>query len=135
MKTPTLLTSVADPDPNPDPYVFGPPGSGSISQMYGSGSFNHQAKIVRKTLISNIVTSQWLLSVKNDVNVPVFRIRIRIRMLLGLPDPHQDPFSQRCRSEVPDPHPDPYQNAGIHNTGASYKVRKTRYTSYTMTKI
>jgi hypothetical protein len=27
-------TSVADPDPNPDPsdpYVFGPPGSGSIS--------------------------------------------------------------------------------------------------------
>jgi hypothetical protein len=28
----TLLTSVADPDP--DPHVFGPPGS-------GSGSFNH----------------------------------------------------------------------------------------------
>jgi hypothetical protein len=27
-------------------YVFGPPGSGS-----GSGSFYHQAKIVRKTLI------------------------------------------------------------------------------------
>jgi hypothetical protein len=38
--------SVADPDPNavpPDPHVFGPPGSGSISQRYGSGSgyFNH----------------------------------------------------------------------------------------------
>jgi hypothetical protein len=32
--------SVADPDPY-DPYVFGPPesGSGSISQRYGSGSF------------------------------------------------------------------------------------------------
>jgi hypothetical protein len=30
---------VADPNPNPDPYVFGPPGSesGSISQRYGSG--------------------------------------------------------------------------------------------------
>jgi hypothetical protein len=48
-----LLSNVADPDadPNPDtldPYVFGPPGSGSISQRYGSGSFYHQAKIVRK---------------------------------------------------------------------------------------
>jgi hypothetical protein len=37
-----LLCSVADPDPDPsDSYVFGPPGS-------GSGSFNHQAKIIRK---------------------------------------------------------------------------------------
>ncbi len=47
------FTSVAD----PDPHVFGPPGSGfgSISQRYrsgsGSGSFYHQAKKVRKTLI------------------------------------------------------------------------------------
>ncbi len=41
-----LFASVADPDPNPsNSYVFGPPGS-------GSGSFDHQAKIVRKTLIS-----------------------------------------------------------------------------------
>jgi hypothetical protein len=40
-------SSVADPDPR----VFGPPGSGSISQRYGSGSgsFYHYAKIVRKT--------------------------------------------------------------------------------------
>jgi hypothetical protein len=56
--------SVADPDPNPDPpdpnpdppdpHVFGPPGSGSTSQRYGSGScsgsgsesFHHHAKIV-----------------------------------------------------------------------------------------
>ncbi len=37
--------------PDPDPLVFGPPGSGSISQRYGSGSFYRQAKIVRKTLI------------------------------------------------------------------------------------
>jgi hypothetical protein len=48
------LISVADPDPS-DPYVFRPPGSGSISQRYGSGSgsgyFYHQAKTVRKTLI------------------------------------------------------------------------------------
>ncbi len=46
--------SVADPDPNPDPpdpHVFGPPRSGSTGQRYGSGSFCHNAKIVRKTLI------------------------------------------------------------------------------------
>ena len=50
-------TSVPDPEPNPDPpdpNVFGLPGSGSISQRYGSESgsgsrsFFHQAKIVKK---------------------------------------------------------------------------------------
>ncbi len=46
--------SVAD----PDPYVFAPPGSGSISQRYGSGSFCHQARIVRITLIPTVL---WLL--------------------------------------------------------------------------
>jgi hypothetical protein len=58
---------VADPDPDPpDSHVFGPPGSGSISQRYGSGSrfFYHHAKIVRNTLIPPN------LSLKNDVNVP-----------------------------------------------------------------
>jgi hypothetical protein len=48
-------SSVADPDPNPDLHVFGPPGSGSgsISQRYGSrsGSLYHHEKIVRKTSI------------------------------------------------------------------------------------
>jgi hypothetical protein len=39
----SVQISVADPD--------GPPGSGSISQRYGSGSFYNQTKIVRKTLI------------------------------------------------------------------------------------
>ncbi len=51
-------TSVAD----PDPYVFGPPGFGSASTRYGSGSesgyFNHLAKLVIKTLLSPIL---WLL--------------------------------------------------------------------------
>jgi hypothetical protein len=43
---------------DPDPYVFGPPGSGSVNILYGygvgseSGSFYQQAKKVRKTLIS-----------------------------------------------------------------------------------
>jgi hypothetical protein len=47
-----VFNNVVDPDPQ-DPYVFMPPGSasGPISQRYGSGSFYHQAKIVRKTLI------------------------------------------------------------------------------------
>jgi hypothetical protein len=58
------LSKVADPDPDPpDPHVFGPPGSGSISQRYGSrsgsgsgsGPFYHHAKIARKTLIPTIL--------------------------------------------------------------------------------
>ncbi len=49
------------------PYVFGPPG-------YGSGSFYHQAKIVRRTVTCTILpTVLWLLfnflSLKNDVKV------------------------------------------------------------------
>ena len=56
--------SVPEQDPHPDskdPYVFGPPGSGSrsISTRYGSGfgsgSFYNQAKIVRKTLIPTVL--------------------------------------------------------------------------------
>ncbi len=47
--------------PDPDPHVFGPPGSVSVStsQRYGSGSgsFYHHAKIVRKTLIPSVL---WL---------------------------------------------------------------------------
>ncbi len=65
-------SSVADPDLY-DKYVFGP--SGSISTRYrsgGSGSFDHQAKIVRKPMIPTVL---WLLydflSLKNDVNVKV----------------------------------------------------------------
>ncbi len=37
-----LSSSVADPEPDQEPYVIGPP---------RSGSFYNQAKIVRKTLI------------------------------------------------------------------------------------
>ncbi len=57
-----------------DRYVFG-----SVSQRYRSGSwsgsFYHQAKIVRKTLIPYVL---WLLfdflSLKNDVNAPFKKI-------------------------------------------------------------
>jgi hypothetical protein len=47
----SIQNSVVD----PDPYVFGPPGSGSASQRYESGSFHHQAKIVRKALIPTVL--------------------------------------------------------------------------------
>jgi hypothetical protein len=61
------------PDPDPGPHVFGPPGSGFTSQMYGSGSgsFYRQAKIVRKTLIPTVLVLLLnFLSLKNDVKVP-----------------------------------------------------------------
>ncbi len=35
---------------DPEPYVFGHPGSGSVIQRYGSGSDHHQAKIVRTVI-------------------------------------------------------------------------------------
>ncbi len=82
LKVALLFNSVADPDPHPnldtqDPYVLGPPGSasGSINQRSGSesgsGSFYHQAKIVRKTLIPCVLCLLYdFLSLKNDVNVP-----------------------------------------------------------------
>jgi hypothetical protein len=54
----------------PDPYVLGPPGSGFVSQRYGSGSFHHQAKIVRKSFISTVLWLRYdLLSLKTDLNV------------------------------------------------------------------
>ncbi len=110
--------SVADPDPNPDPHVFGPP---------GSGSFYHKAKNSKKNLDSYcFVTSFWLFISENDENVPfkkyvpnkqnnfflnLFwvgilkvndenrRIRIRIRIRIW-----------RQGSADPDPDPDPHQN-------------------------
>ncbi len=50
----TFKLHPVNPDPT-DPHVFGPPGSGSTSQRYGSGSFYHQAKIVRKPLIPTVL--------------------------------------------------------------------------------
>ncbi len=45
--------------PDSDPQVFRPPGSGSVSQRYrsGSGSFHHQAKKKEKHLFLLFVTS------------------------------------------------------------------------------
>ncbi len=38
----TVFSSVADPDPNPDPFGPHESGSGSISQRYGSGSISQR---------------------------------------------------------------------------------------------
>ncbi len=66
----SMETSVGD----PDPYAFGPPGS--VSHKYesgsGSGSFHHQAKIVRKTLISSVfATSLWSTGTDPRIQIPV----------------------------------------------------------------
>ena len=64
-----IFNNVLDPDP-PDPHVFGPPGSGSTSQRYGSGS-GSSCKNRKKNLDSlYFVTVFDFLSLKNDVNVP-----------------------------------------------------------------
>ncbi len=60
MKKQTNIVKISVPDPDPpDPRVFCPPGSGSTSQRYGSGSgsFYHHAKIIRKILNPTIL---WL---------------------------------------------------------------------------
>ncbi len=80
--------------PDPDPHVFGPPGSGSISHTYGSGSrsgsFYHssiQAKMKngKKNLTSYCFVSfylwkLWKCTVPLKVNEENSRIRIRIRI-------------------------------------------------------
>ncbi len=49
-------------------FWFPGSGSGTISHRYGSGSFYHQAKIIRKTLIPTVF---WLfIFEKNYVNLP-----------------------------------------------------------------
>ncbi len=77
-------TSVPDQNPDPpDPHVFGPPESGSTSQRYGSGSFYHQAKLVRKTLIPTALRLvKDFLSLKNVVNVQMYLQKVMSRKTL-----------------------------------------------------
>ncbi len=87
----------------------------------GTGSFHHQAKIVRKNFISTLLWLLYdLLSLKNDVNVPsksnkqkktgekFFFFFASWRLLTkraGGSDPNQDPLVRGT-----DPDLDPYQN-------------------------
>jgi hypothetical protein len=62
---PILASSV------PDPHVFGPAESGSICQMYGSGSGSDSFLSSSKKRKKNLDSYYFgLLSLKNDVNVP-----------------------------------------------------------------
>jgi hypothetical protein len=71
------------PDPHPDPLV-------TITDPVPSSIKNSKKNLD----FYCFVIPKKFLSLKKDVNVPVFRIRIR--MFLGLPDPHLDPLV-RCR--------------------------------------
>ncbi len=103
----SVLYSVRDP---PDPHVFEPPGSGSISKRYGSGSgtgsFYQQAKIVRKPLIPTVL---WLrldfLSLKNDVNAPSKSNKQKSFFLLA--SWRSMTKISRIRIQDPDPEPNP----------------------------
>jgi hypothetical protein len=85
-----LITSVADPDPEPN--VFGPPGSAPVSHEYGSGSgfesFHHQVKIVRKTLTSTVF--QLLYDSNIGRMMKMYQCLGSVPMFLGLPDTHPD---------------------------------------------
>ncbi len=137
-----FVSSVPEPHPDPpDPHVFGPPGSGSISQRYGSGSgsFYQQAKIIRKTLIPTVL---WLLldflSLKNDGNVPSKsnkqqNLKIRLVFLLAPwrsmtkiagSGSGSGSISQTYGSA--DPVPDPYQNV-VDLEHSLYHVCTRRY--------
>ncbi len=66
------------PDPHPDPLATSPHPDPLVTSTDPAPD---QAKIARNTLIF-----YCFVTLKNDVNVPVFRIRIlRIRKFLGLP--------------------------------------------------
>ncbi len=113
--SPILTTSVPDPDPNPeppDPHVFRPPGSGSASQIYGSGSrsFLSSSKNSKKTLDSYcFVTSFGPLSLKNEKLISRKTFFQKISFLLASKRSMtkiagSGSISQKHGSADPDPH-------------------------------
>ncbi len=88
-------------------HVFGPPGSGFISQRYGSGSFFHQAKIVRKTLIPTV---SWLhYDFQKVISKKTFLIKL-VFILSMTKIAGSGSISQRYGSLDPHPDPDLLQN-------------------------
>jgi hypothetical protein len=110
--------------------------------MYGSGSFYHRAKIVRKTSIPIFCDSFWLFIFENYVIVPLKVIsRIFFKFFVDIlkvndenswiriqdPDPGSGSISQRHGSADPDPSPrqnvmDP-QHWVQHNLGYGLRSR------------
>ncbi len=97
---------------------FGPPISGSVSQRYESGSFDHQTKIVRKTFICTVLRLLYdFLSLKNDVNVPSKRKRQKKLETKIISLASWRSLTKRAESEAGSVRqkygsadPDPYQN-------------------------
>ncbi len=74
----SLKTSVGDPDP--DLHVFGPPGSGSISQRYGSGSGSGSFLRLEIYLPAGKLKEKNIGKIFSGIlKVPEERSRIRIR--------------------------------------------------------
>jgi hypothetical protein len=59
---------------------------------FGSGSFHHQAKIVRKTLISTVLRLLYDLSLKNDLDVPSTRNKQKKILFCSAADPGSGAF-------------------------------------------
>ncbi len=105
---------------------------GSFSQRYGSGSFYHQAKIVRKPFIP---AALWLLfdflSLKSDVNVPSisnkqknFILNLFFVAILKVETKIAGSGSISQRHGSSDPDPDPHQMSWIHTTTLLEKKKK-----------
>ncbi len=119
-----VLNSAAD----PDPYVFGPP---------GSGSFYNQAKKVRKTLIPTVLGLFFdILSLKNDVNVPskstkqkkCFKKLVFVGFLMTtLAGSASGSGSISLRHGSADPDPDTHQMDPQHWFSSSYRIAKRKY--------
>jgi hypothetical protein len=113
-----LWTLVGD----PDPYVLRPPGSASGSVKYGSvsgsgsGSFHHQAKIVRKTLISSVLRNLYAF-------LPLFRIRIRIHRMVPYVLRHPGSASCSGSQKVPKCHGSPTLLGGPSVRPAQIRIR------------
>ncbi len=111
----------------------------SISQIYGSGSFYHQAKIVRKTLIPTVLWlfyefSSWKnvvnVSSKSNKQIKVIFLQKRSLTKIAGSGSESGSISQGYGSADPDPHPDPYQNfmdpqhCKVHTHGKPFSCGK-----------
>jgi hypothetical protein len=104
------------------PHIFGPSGTGSTSQRYGSGFFCHQAKKVRKTLIPIVL---WLLldflSLKNE-KMDIQKVISR-NFFFNKWDFSWHLKGQWWKQQDPDPRPDPDTNPDPLVRGRDLRIR------------